>query len=286
MVNEITLNVRGLKIAAKTWNAKSGTPTLALHGWLDNAASFDNLAPLLPDCHIVAIDLPGHGFSDHLAKSSTLHMLDIAIFTILIAKELGWDNYALLGHSLGAGIVNFVAGTIPQSIKWVVAIDALAPLTKAADFAPVQFRRYIEELIAKPNKQSPRYASFDDALQARLKANHMKEASAKILVKRGLQELETGEWTWRTDPRLLMPLAQLLTEEQVLAYLREITAPVCYIKAQAGYPFLPEITLNRFNAIKQIMLYELPGQHHLHLDAAESVATAIHSFLKNEAIQK
>lgn len=284
MVNEIEINVRGLKIAAKSWNAKSGIPTLALHGWLDNAASFDALAPLLPDCHIIAIDLPGHGFSDHISKSSTLHMMDLAIYSILIAKELGWETFALLGHSLGAAIVNFVAGTMTEHIKWVVAIDALAPLTKAADLAPIQFRGYMEELITKPNKKSPRYASFEEALQARLKANHMDAKSAKILVKRGLKELENGEWTWRTDPRLLMPLAQLLTEEQVLAYLREITAPVCYIKALSGYPFSPETTQNRFNAVKNISLYEIPGNHHVHLDSPDSVATAIQSFLKTKTI--
>lgn len=281
MINEITLNIRGLQIAAKVHNSDKGIPTLALHGWLDNAASFDLLAPLLPECHIVAIDLPGHGLSSHPAKSSTLHMLDIAIVAILIAKELGWDSFALLGHSLGAVISNVVAGTLHDKIKWVVAIDALGAITCPAPLSPTQFRRFIESLLtSKPDKAPPCYNTFNDALQARLNANHMKETSARVLVERGLMQLDEGQWTWRTDPRLLMPLAQLFTEEQVLAYLQEITAPVCFIKADNGYPFPEALANARFKSLQQGKLYTLPGQHHVHLDSPELVADTIHTFLK------
>ena len=52
--------LRGLR-----WGSTGDAPILALHGWLDNAASFVRLAPLLADADVVAIDLPGHGYSDH-----------------------------------------------------------------------------------------------------------------------------------------------------------------------------------------------------------------------------
>lgn len=279
MANEIKLKVRDLEIAAKVWHDDSNIPTLALHGWLDNAASFDNLAPLLPDCHIVAIDLPGHGYSSHPPKSATFHILDIATTAILVAQELGWEKFALVGHSLGAAVSSYIAGTIYDRILWSVLIDALGALTKPAFEAPLQYRTYINEIIAKPHKKSPRYETAEDAVQARLKANHMKESSVRILVERGLKQLENGQWTWRTDPRLLMPLAQLMTEEQVLAYLSEITSPVCVIKPMQGYPFPKEVASNRLKALKNASLFEMPGQHHVHLDSPDLVANAVHTFL-------
>lgn len=34
-------------IRGKAWGCDSRQPVLAVHGWLDNAGSYDNLAPLL-----------------------------------------------------------------------------------------------------------------------------------------------------------------------------------------------------------------------------------------------
>ena len=65
MVEELELQTPYLRLSARAWGPPDGVPVLALHGWLDNAASFDPLASLLPGVRLVAVDLPGHGGSDH-----------------------------------------------------------------------------------------------------------------------------------------------------------------------------------------------------------------------------
>ena len=65
---ERKINVPGFTIASKVWNPNNIKPVLCLHGKLDNAASFDLLAPLLPNIQLVAVDQPGTGYSSQYQK--------------------------------------------------------------------------------------------------------------------------------------------------------------------------------------------------------------------------
>jgi pimeloyl-ACP methyl ester carboxylesterase len=65
MAEETSFEIGGLRLAARVHGPADGRPVLAAHGWLDNAASFDHLAPLLPGLRLVALDLAGHGRSGH-----------------------------------------------------------------------------------------------------------------------------------------------------------------------------------------------------------------------------
>lgn len=277
---EVTFDINGQVIAAKIWHENKGQPTLALHGWLDNAASFDKLAPLLKNTYLVAIDFPGHGLSSHKPQACPIHLVDMVIDSILVANHLGWDKFALLGHSLGACIASLIAGVIPEQIDYSILIDALGPLSKPAEVAPKQLGAYIEQMKRIPFKSAPVYASAEEALLARLKVNTMHPDSGACIVKRGLKQLPNQQFTWRTDPRLLMPLPSSLMEEQVLAFLDNISSPVCLIRPHNGYPFPEELMRGRLNAVRGAQLMNIPGEHHVHLDDPKGVAECIHGFLR------
>jgi pimeloyl-ACP methyl ester carboxylesterase len=121
-VRDLTLELPHLRLAAREWGPAEGMPALALHGWLDNAASFDRLAPLLPEHHLVALDLAGHGRSQHRHPSVVHHFIDWAPEVVAVADQLGWESFELIGHSMGAGISTLVAGTFPDRVRRLVLL--------------------------------------------------------------------------------------------------------------------------------------------------------------------
>lgn len=61
---EVKIPVKWGHVSGKLWGNENEQPILALHGWQDNAGTWDTLAPLLYKKRpILAIDFPGHGLS-------------------------------------------------------------------------------------------------------------------------------------------------------------------------------------------------------------------------------
>ena len=87
--SEIRLDTTQGALAGLAWRREGAPRVLCLHGWLDNAASFVPLAPLLDRLDVVALDLPGHGHSEHrhpiryLECSCIQHTLDPLIVKFL-----------------------------------------------------------------------------------------------------------------------------------------------------------------------------------------------------------
>lgn len=276
---DLRLELPDLRLAAKAWGPREGRPVLAMHGWLDNASSFDRLAPLLCDrlgLRIVALDMPGHGLSEH--KRGAYHFIDTVADALAAADALGWERFSLLGHSMGAAISSLVAGTAPERIDRCALIEGLGPLSEAPELAAKRLARALrveQRKVERANKKL--HQSHQSAAERLVDAAPMQLESALILVARGLVELDDG-FEWRADPRLRIDSRLRLTEAQVLAFMRAITCPVVLIAAEKGWPYVPDIFRARVEAIAQIEMTTLPGRHHLHLDDPEPVAERLASF--------
>lgn len=275
---EFILDLPHRSIAGITWGPSDGKRILAIHGWLDNAASFIPLIPYLQNYKVIAIDLLGHGHSSHFPHGSYLHFIDYIADIIRIIDHLEWDNCNLLGHSLGAGIATIVAGTIPKQIESLILLDGIGAVTIPANELPQQLNTSIHEYLNESNKRPPHYANLNEAIQARLKASKMQVSSVELLVLRGSKTTKEG-LTWRTDPRLLFTPLVLPTEEQLLAFITKVQAPTCLIKPDAGYPFDETIMLKRIGALTNVETHNVKGMHHVHMDAPQTIGPIIQEFL-------
>lgn len=282
--HEIRFTLPSIEIAGKVWGEPGGLPVIGLHGWLDNAATFDLIAPHLQGVHLIALDLPGHGLSDHLPAGG-YSLWQQAATVLQVADDLGWERFALLGHSMGGIISGILSGSLPARIRGAAMIDGLLPVTGEAGDAPRQMARFFEASQALGHKRKPVYDCADKAVSARVLggASSISRAAAARLVERGLMP-EQGGWTWRTDPQLMLPSPVRLTAEHAIAFVEAITTPTCLILASEGVMSRRAQLLERIDSFTHIQTHRLQGGHHLHLeDAAPSVATIIDSFFQSLA---
>ena len=273
------------RIAGLRSGDAGGARVLALHGWLDNAASFVPIAQHLREVDLVAVDLPGHGHSDHLPTAASYGM-DGAVHAVLaIADALGWDRFALLGHSMGAGIGSLLAAACPQRITRLVAIEALGPLSEAEDRTAQRLRESVQAARALPGKRLRVFADIDSAIRARKQANTLGDEAARLLVERGLAAVEGGH-AWRSDPRLTLPSAWRLTEPQVRDLLAHIECPLAIVFADPAPDFFPEPLRQARAALPaRAQLHVLPGSHHLHMEQPGEVAAIVRPFLLGSAMR-
>lgn len=266
------LSISGLTIACKTWGNPQHPPIVALHGWLDNANSFDFLAQYLQqDYYFIAVDLPGHGHSSHLPLSINYHFIDGIFIVIQIIKALKFNKVHLLGHSMGACLGSLVAGVAPERLFSLSLIEGLGPFSSPEETACKQLSKYSDFLTQKAIKKPKGYPQFDSAALARAIKGYVSFDIAKLLCERGVRE-DNGVYYWRHDRRLLEPSPLRMTELQILSCLKNIKAKACLIWASKGFSFDSELMQERIKSVQNLKIEHLDGGHHIHMEKPEVVS--------------
>lgn len=277
--HDFTIELPHLTLAAQGWGDATLPPLLAVHGWLDNAASFAMLAPLLASrFHVVAIDLPGHGRSAHRPPGAWYHYVEYLADIQAVAAAFGWKRFSLLGHSLGGATASIFAAAQPAVVERLLLIESLGPLTAAPELALEQLRRGLDQRAGFGAKTLRVFADAETAIRARMQANDLGEAAATALVERGLAAVPGG-WSWSSDARLTLASPLRYTEAQIQNILRGISAPTCVVLAEPATSYLPPAMMQaRADCVADIDVHHLPGNHHLHMEHAAAVAAVFHAF--------
>ncbi|KAJ3178725.1 hypothetical protein HDU85_005128 [Gaertneriomyces sp. JEL0708] len=275
----------GIHIAAKEYQSEGVESDLAvnilcLHGWLDNANSFDPLLnhlvshkqPSDVSYHIISVDFPGHGLSSHRHPQAAYLFYRYVHEIRYILSCLPWHKCTLIGHSMGAGVATLVASIMPERISGLVCVEGLGPFTRGPESAVQFLKEYCEAAYTTTQKRPRAYASKEEAAIARATGNAAMPLSvpaATLLVERGTLAVEGGGFIWAHDPRLRLPWPIHWPEDAILAFLRRITCPVLVLMGDTS-KFIANIKdfnlQNRVEAVQDCQVTFVPGGHHPHLD--------------------
>ncbi|TDE45163.1 alpha/beta hydrolase [Nonomuraea mesophila] len=190
------VRVDGADIAWRAWGDPGADGIVLIHGGAAHARWWDHIAPLLVEDRrrVVAVDLSGHGDSDHRDH----YDLDrwVAEAVAVAAGSAGIrDGATVVGHSLG-GLVALRAGMLhPAHLGEVVVID-----TPLGEPSP-------EERAARAGQAfGPLrvYPSRDQALTRfrPMPGQPVIDFVAGHVAAHSLREVPGG-WSWKFDPGVL-----------------------------------------------------------------------------------
>lgn len=281
---EYQLEVHHCKISVIEWGNPDGEPVLCLHGWLDNAASFHYLAPLLTEnsrYRLIAIEFPGHGQSDHLHPAADYQFVSGISIIDSVIDILKLNKPKFLAHSMGAALSAIYAGVFPDKVDSIVSIDALGALVSTPESAVKQLRKALLQRKEKGNRKRY-FKDLKAAAKARAQVSELPVDILLPLIERGVTLCEEG-YQWSSDSRLKHLSWVRMTEPQLEAIMRNITCPMQVIIAESGlfdeYPGIEQ----RFCYLDNVERVDMEGGHHLHMQFAEPVAKKVSEFwLKNE----
>lgn len=282
-------------VAAKWWGPKNIRPVLGIHGWQDNAGTFDRLAPLLPKyISLLAIDLPGHGLSSPLPAGLAYDKTHFVYIIKYLKNIYNWKKVSILGHSLSAIIGFTYCFLYPDEVDMMIAIDGLKLFHVPPHHARSLLTSSIEGISLETErnmiKSEPPCYSYPDLVE-KLCAGMLysiDKEHAHFILRRGVKksDLYPGKYYFVRDGRIKHFSMLTFDYDFCTLMAKQITAPYCLILFSGSSDLNREdqsLSKNFLEAMTTqlpiIEVHGIEGKHHTHLNEPEKVVGIITNFI-------
>lgn len=263
-----------------------------MHGWQDNAGTFDRLIPLLPrDQSFLAIDLPGHGLTSRVPDGMSYHGMDNLYLLNFLCKEYNWDRISLMGHSMGSILSFMYASVFPSKVDLLIQIDALKPQVLNPEMVAEGLQDRVENFMLadqrnQENSEPPSY-TMEEMVEKMVSGTlgSVTEETAQFLIKRNIRRSEKypGKFYFTRDSRLKYQYSPSFHQQVSVAVARRLDMPHLFIKATKT-PFYEhkkyfDEVIDVLKQNKHFEMHNIDSTHHLHLTEPEKVAPIISEFI-------
>jgi len=260
--------VSGATISYRAWGDPGQAGIVLVHGGMAHSGWWDHIGPQLAESRrVVALDLSGHGDSDHRDH----YGLETWTDEVLAAAEAGGivGPPVLVGHSMG-GIVSFAAShRMGERLAGVVILDS--PIR---DLTPEELEMRMK--AARPAGPPKVYPTVEDAV-ARFRLVPPQEHAEPYVfdhIARGSLKPVDGGYTWKFDGMRI--------GRETRSSLEEMTprCPVVYFRSEHGIVDDALYAQLRDLFGPDALMTVLPAAgHHPMFDQPLSVVTAVRTVL-------
>lgn len=267
-----TVQVGGVGIHYLAWGESGRRGLVFVHGGGAHAHWWTHIAATFADeLRVAAVDLSGHGDSDHR------EVYDLEQWTeevCAVAVAAGIDGPPIVvGHSMG-GFVTIATGALHgDRLAGVVVCDS--PVTEP-DPEVESFR--LKEAFGRPPRT---YESVDDAVD-RFRTvptqEHYLDYVMDHVARRSLRPVDGG-WRWKFDRRIFEQFAGSM-RGVALPYLRRVQCRFALLRSECGL-VTPGIGESMYEALGRVApVIELPeAGHHAMLDQPLVLLTALRTLI-------
>src|SRR4051812_13633452 len=202
-----------------------GRPVMLVHGFTADRGEVDGVLEPLADLgwHAVAPDLRGHGASDRPTDAGAYSFELMAGDVLALADDLGWDRFALVGHSMGGAVAQLVALDHPERLTALVLASTFHGPVPGITMELVELGRWVvreagmtglADAMAARRAESPESTAAFERLQE-AQPGHAERSRARLVA---------------TSPDMWMALApRFVDQEDRLEALATLDVPTAVI---------------------------------------------------------
>lgn len=252
--------------------AGDGPGLLFIHGAAGATHSWRDILPdLARDHRVIALDLPGHGFT-RMGTRARCGLAPMAGDIAALARAEGWKIDTVIGHSAGAAIALHLAGDLDPAPRRVIGINAaLEHFTGAAG--------WLFPVMAKTMAANPLTATVLSASATRRMVERLLGVTGGEIDRHGIDcYLQLFRMRGHVDATLAMMAQWSLASLD--ARLPGIDQPVLFIAGELDSAVRPRVSVDAAARMQRAEAVVLDGLGHLaHEEAPDRVLPLIRDWL-------
>jgi pimeloyl-ACP methyl ester carboxylesterase len=262
-----------LKLHYLDYGMEGRPPMLCIHGGAANGHWFDFIAPgFTADYHVCALDLRGHGDSEHVDPPSYFYK-DYASDLNKVVEKLDLRDFVLMGHSMGGAVSLLYAATYPGRVKTLIIVDSTVNLSPERIAA-------LRDVGSRPGSS---YATQEELVSRyRLRPGESQAAPHVVRHIASYSGRQTADGSWKHKFDRNVYATREISDGR--PNWNRIKVPVLLVKGDRSDRISPEVYADVKARCPQVELVEVSkSDHHVTLDNPSEFIKKVRPFLLGQS---